>query len=179
MLQGRINMIFHHGRSSFHHTEALYWQAILQPKVEVSRIAGVCMQAEKDHSGREFSPFTPRRSLPPLQSPSSYRPRHPRCRCQHPCSRPCPLARRRPRHRQPGDNNGTSLNTETRFSIFTSAFSSSAFLIRAASSSSSVAVTTFRENVRYLLKVAFRRTTSNYHWHQQHEKPVLPWEPSA
>ena len=137
------------------------------------------MQAEKDHSERKASEFTLRRFPLRRRSPSSCRHHRPRCRCQHPCSRPCPLARRRPRHRQPGDNNGTSLNTETRFSIFTSAFSSSAFLIRAASSSSSVAVTTFRENIRYLLKVAFRRTTSNYHWRQQHEKPVLPWEPSA
>ena len=137
----------------FFHAHSLCRQAQLQTKVVKYRIAGVdIMQAEKDHSGRDDSLFTPHRFHLHPQNLSSYRPHHPRCRYQRPCSRPYPLVRRHPRRHRPEAMWSWSTKLECEIlaeawrkniSFLTSAFSSSAFLILAASSSSSVAVTTY------------------------------------
>ena len=162
MLQGRINITFPHWKGKFSHRDSVLASNIADKSGCWQNSRGVlCMQAEKDHSGREFSPFTPRRSLHPPRSLSSCRPRRPRCRCPRPCCRPYPLDLRRPRHHQPkfgiivreckifGLEIFDRIFGEPPCGFFTSAFSSSAFLILAASSSSSVAVTTWATKHQY------------------------------
>ena len=102
MLQGRINITFPHWKGKFSHRDSVLASNIADKSGCWQNSRSVlCMQAEKDHSGREFSPFTPRRSLPPPRSLSSCRPHRPRCRCPRPCCRPYPLDPHRPRHHQP------------------------------------------------------------------------------